>query len=138
VINDGTISANGSAGGNASSKGGGGSGGSVFIVCRSITGTGSVAANGANGWLYNGQAGGGGGGRIAIWYDFAVPTDLDAFLARGSTAYVTNAPAGYTLSQLSSAGGWAVDWSAREPSGADGTKSFYRVMPSARTVIILR
>jgi hypothetical protein len=137
VVNDGTISANGSAGGDGASKGGGGSGGSIFIVCRTMAGNGTMAANGAIGRQMNTDyySGGGAGGRIAIWYDLARPADLDAFLARGSTAYLTNAPAGYTLNKLSVAGGAG---GLLDAYGQAGTKSFYRANPTMRTVIILR
>ena len=144
VVNDGTISANGYGGVGAGNwpKGAGGSGGSLFIACRTIAGSGTMSANGGNGRCCTPEgldSGSGGGGRIAIWYDLAQPADLDAFLARGSTAYITNAPAGYTLDKLSVAAGAGENGAPNlNAAGDPGTKSFYRANPLLRTVIILR
>lgn len=69
TVNGTNILANGSNG----RGGGGGSGGSVFITCRTITGTSGsrISAAGANCEWGNGRytRGGGGGGRIAVSYN---------------------------------------------------------------------
>lgn len=62
VVIDGEVS---SAGGSMTKTnyGGGGSGGSIWIICESISGQGSITVDGGCGSIY---AGGGGGGRVAI------------------------------------------------------------------------
>jgi hypothetical protein len=74
---DGTITANGSKGGDSpcgAVAAGGGSGGSIFVTAATITGTGSVAANGGAGGVGGcfpavaDDGGGGAGGRIAVYY----------------------------------------------------------------------
>ncbi len=64
VTINGTISANGSAGGSSVSAGG--SGGSIYITAATTAGTGSITANGGAGG--SGSAGGGGGGRLGLYY----------------------------------------------------------------------
>lgn len=71
IVNNGTISASGAVGGQAtcccpSTTTGGGSGGSIKINSNSISGTGIISASGGNG---GGNGGGGGGGRIAVFYE---------------------------------------------------------------------
>jgi len=80
IINNGTVSANGSSGtgGISGWRPGGGSGGSIFIVCDSISGDGSIIASGGAGLGdANFGSGGGGGGRISIVYSTAqsMPTE---------------------------------------------------------------
>lgn len=60
--NNGSISANGTAG--TPANGGGGSGGSVYIQAGSLIGSGYISANGGNG---QSGSGAGGGGRIALY-----------------------------------------------------------------------
>lgn len=70
AVNGTNIMANGTSRG-----GGGGSGGSVFITCRTLTGTSGsriIAAGGSSTWGAGTYfRGGGGGGRIAVIYDTA-------------------------------------------------------------------
>ncbi|MCK4658828.1 MAG: hypothetical protein KAV82_04835, partial [Phycisphaerae bacterium] len=61
---DGTINANGNAGG--WDRGGGGAGGSVWIAAGTLAGSGDLIANGGSG---NNHGGGGAGGRIAVYTD---------------------------------------------------------------------
>ncbi len=63
TLDDGRLSANGSAG--LQDDSGGGAGGSIWVTASAITGSGSITADGGAGELFNG--GGGGGGRIAIY-----------------------------------------------------------------------
>lgn len=65
VINRGTISANGSAGGGGgwrSGGGGGGSGGCIAVIAQTISNSGSISANGGSGGANTGGGGGGRGG----------------------------------------------------------------------------
>jgi hypothetical protein len=78
---NGSISANGSAGGYSPGgvAGGGGSGGSVYISTGILAGSGSIDADGGDGGnsTANTQDGsGGGGGRIAVYYDTSTFSDL--------------------------------------------------------------
>lgn len=80
VINNGTISANGSAAKASPIPGwftGGGSGGSLFLVCDSLSGSGTITAEGGAGGGTTYGSGGGGGGRISIVYSTAqsMPTE---------------------------------------------------------------
>ncbi|MBI2439932.1 MAG: hypothetical protein HYV35_01015 [Lentisphaerae bacterium] len=74
VMINGIISANANdASGNYT---GGGSGGSIYITCRTLTGTSGIAR--ANGGSHGGNSGGGGGGRIAVVYNSAAQSNVTA------------------------------------------------------------
>lgn len=66
---DGSMTANG--GSYVPLYGAGGSGGSILIVCDTLTGSGAIRAKGGNGVTSGGTGAGGGGGRIAIRYSAA-------------------------------------------------------------------
>ena len=65
VLIDGSITANGMAGGSYS---GGGSGGGVHIACHTFGGNGAISANGGS-YGYRSDGGSGGGGRVSIEYE---------------------------------------------------------------------
>lgn len=86
IINNGTVSANGSSGtgGISGWRPGGGSGGSIFIVCDSISGVGSIIASGGAGLGdANFGSGGGGGGRISIVYSTVQSMSTENITAPG-------------------------------------------------------
>lgn len=73
----GVISADGQVGGPGGYTSGAGSGGSIFINCRTVTGTGSIRSRGGNGQIWSGfWTSGGGGGRVALLYDSAAQAVL--------------------------------------------------------------
>ncbi len=74
VVIDGSLLADGDDG--VSTHAGGGSGGSIYIQCETISGSGSASAKGGLGQGVWG--GGGGGGRIAVVYDKALQTAVNA------------------------------------------------------------
>ncbi len=88
IVNDGTISADGSPAKASPIPGwytGGGSGGSVFLVGDTISGSGTVTAKGGNGGGTDYGSGGGGGGRISVVYSTAQNIPLANYSAAGGT-----------------------------------------------------
>lgn len=88
VINNGTISANGSVAKASPIPGwftGGGSGGSLFLVCDSLSGSGTITAEGGAGGGSTYGSGGGGGGRISVVYTTSQTLPLGNFSAAGGT-----------------------------------------------------
>ncbi|MBM4025373.1 MAG: hypothetical protein FJ280_08190, partial [Planctomycetes bacterium] len=82
---DGSISANGGAGGWNTS---GGSGGGVFLDVGSLSGSGTMSANGGTGTA---DPGGGSGGRVAVYYDTLNGFDLTRVTAYSGSALWGNA-----------------------------------------------
>ncbi|HTM68581.1 MAG TPA: hypothetical protein VL426_04735, partial [Candidatus Binatia bacterium] len=69
LVQNGTITANGSGGNNIGGSGragGGGTGGSIFVTAGTLNGAGTFEAKGGAGGDSIGDGGGGGGGRIAV------------------------------------------------------------------------
>lgn len=88
IVNNGVISADGSAARASAVPGwftGGGSGGSVFLVCDEMSGSGIVTAKGGDGGGTDFGSGGGGGGRISVVYSTAQSLPLSNFSAAGGT-----------------------------------------------------
>lgn len=88
IINNGAITANG-ANANASVipgwYSGGGSGGSVFLVCESLSGSGTVSAEGGDGGGSDYGSGGGGGGRISVVYATSQSLPVPNFSVSGGS-----------------------------------------------------
>ncbi|MBM4083452.1 MAG: right-handed parallel beta-helix repeat-containing protein, partial [Planctomycetes bacterium] len=82
---DGSISANGGAGGWNTS---GGSGGGVFLDVGALSGSGTISANGGTGIA---DPGGGSGGRVAMYYDTLSGFDLTRVTAYSGSAWWGNA-----------------------------------------------
>ena len=92
IVNNGTISADGSASIASPTPGwysGAGSGGSVFLVCNSLSGSGILTAEGGNGNSVNYSSGGGGGGRISVVYTTTQGLPLGNFSADGGAGGIT-------------------------------------------------
>ncbi|MBI2441109.1 MAG: hypothetical protein HYV35_07040 [Lentisphaerae bacterium] len=85
VTVSGTIRANGA---NGAANDGGGSGGSIYITCRTLSGTNGLIS--AAGGSVAGNAGCGGGGRIAIIYDSAAQSNVTGLLIQISAAGETS------------------------------------------------
>ncbi len=88
IVNNGTISADGSVAKASPIPGwytGGGSGGSVFLVCNTLSGSGTITAKGGNGAGTDYGSGGGGGGRISVVYSTSQNIALGNFSASGGT-----------------------------------------------------
>ena len=66
LTDNGSISANGTAG--ISSGAGGGAGGALWLSAATLSGSGTISANGGNGEFFGG-GGGGAGGRIAAYFN---------------------------------------------------------------------
>lgn len=88
IVNNGSITADGVAAKASPIPGwytGGGSGGSVFLVCDSLSGSGAITAKGGNGGGTDYGSGGGGGGRISVVYSTSQSLPLGNFSAAGGT-----------------------------------------------------
>lgn len=128
---------------------GGGAGGTIYLICRSFSGSSNATlrAAGADYWVkYNDDllGGGGGGGRIAIWY--AVPDgDRQRILDESDMRRVsisTNHPDFFGTVSSTNGIGWADDPYTGSPVAGDfaqpGSIVFLTVDAPAGTLFLFR
>ena len=139
IVNDGTISANGSTVGAST---GGGSGGSVWISCRTFE-NGAAGALTANGGNNTSNGGAGGGGRILVCEKLS-SAQIDALYQTGEAprkvaAVEVTAENAASLfgGTVTAAGGTNVNYSASNPYWSGTAGSVWRLEGQSAPLIIL-
>jgi hypothetical protein len=89
---DGQLVAQGGNGRGASTYGAGGAGGSIWVICRTFSGTANALMDVAGGSYGNASSGSGGGGRIAVWEGSPPPATREALMAGTIPRLVTASP----------------------------------------------
>jgi len=117
-------------------RGGGGSGGSIFIVCKDISGSGVLSAQGAVGDQATATHNYGGGGRIAVWHG-PVLDSMDSRIAETNIADLvySDSYAGFS-GVLSVTNGTGTNY-LLVTTAEHGTKGFYYIPPPAGTMILI-
>ena len=140
IVLNGPMTANGENGrsGGGYRYSGGGAGGSILLLCKSLTGAGSLSAIGGNGFDDGTYFSGGGGGRIAVWYGLSREERQPLLDSLGEAWVVRRTEEADSIRNFDGTVIGVAGGSGYEDGGEEGSLGLFRLLASPGTLFMLR